>query len=41
MILGAAFFNRFYAFFDLDQYLVGIAANKENITMNDILSQEG
>lgn len=37
IFLGDGFFNRFYTFFDLENSKVGIATNRENITMSDIL----
>lgn len=39
IFLGDAFFNRFYTFFDLENQKVGIAKNRENITIADIIDQ--
>ena len=36
LILGDGFFNRFYIFMDLEDHEVGIAKNKQNITMEKI-----
>ena len=36
VVLGDAFFNRYYTVFDLDQRTVAIAPNKEQITIQDI-----
>ena len=39
IFLGDAFFNRFYTFFDLENQKVGIAKNRENITIAEIIDQ--
>lgn len=38
VILGDAFFNRYYTVFDLEQSSVSIAKNRENITLNDLFT---
>lgn len=38
LFLGDGFFNRFYTYFDLDQNVVGLALNRENLTMDKIYS---
>jgi hypothetical protein len=40
IFLGDAFFNRFYTYFDLQGQKVGIAKNRENITMSEIISNQ-
>ena len=39
IILGDGFFRRYYTFFDLENKEVGIAQNKEVLTVEDILNQ--
>ena len=41
IFLGDGFFNRFYTYFDLENEKVGIAKNRENITLADIIKQNG
>ena len=38
IFLGDGFFNRFYTYVDLEQNKVGIAQNKENLTIEKILT---
>ena len=37
IILGDGFFNRFYMYVDLDSDQIGLAKNRENITLQDVL----
>ena len=39
IILGDGFFRRYYTFFDLDKHEIGIAKNRENLTVKEILNQ--
>ena len=38
IFLGDGFFNSFYTFFDLENQQVGIAHNRENITVEKVLT---
>jgi hypothetical protein len=40
IFLGDAFFFRFYTYFDLEAQKVGIAKNRENITLTEILTTQ-
>lgn len=38
VILGDAFFSKYFAYFDLEDYQIGLARNKEVITLEDVLN---
>ena len=38
IFLGDGFFNSFYTYFDLENNQVGIAHNKENLTIEKVLT---
>jgi hypothetical protein len=40
IFLGDGFFFRFYTYFDLEAQKVGIAKNRENITLTEILTTQ-
>ncbi len=38
--MGDGFFNRYYTFFDIGRNVVGIAKNKENLTLDNIINHK-